>query len=222
MTDILFSPKKINVPDTLVLIPHFYDRAVFKKLQIRARKTVHLLGSDVLVFQAYALVTGFLGYPFLLTLLEFIAGVKQKEIFFLGTAGSLNPRWDHPCALNVTRIHASSVFTHFSTCQDFGLKDLENDQFERVSAVSVDILQRETRSWLKSQESRGIDAVEMEIFPLRLFLEKPFVALVVLSDRVTGNGIQPFSDVERLKKVFAGTFGFIESLIQGEKSIGDR
>lgn len=213
MTDILFSPKKINVPDTLVLIPHFYDRAVFKKLQIRARKTVHLLGSDVLVFQAYALVTGFLGYPYLLTLLEFIAGVKQKEIFFLGTAGSLNPRWDHPCALNVTRIHASSVFTHFSTCQDFGLKDLENDQFERVSAVSVDILQRETRSWLKSQESRGIDAVEMEIFPLRVYLEKPFYALVVISDLVSEEGIKTFPDIKRLTAEFSSAYGFIESLI---------
>lgn len=214
----LFSPKKIDVPENLVLIPHFHDRAGLRKIQDRAEQSRKLLGSRLLLFQEYALMTGFLGYPYLLTLLEFISDVKQKQVFFLGTAGSLNPEWDSPRTLNVTRIHSDSVFSGFSRQSDLELIDLENDGFSRASAVSVDVLQRETRSWLKKQQRLGIDAVEMELFPLRTYLNHPFLALLVLSDRVTEEGIEVFPDQKRLISEFAKTFEWCECLIHKPKA----
>ena len=220
MTDTLFSPRKMDIPDTLVLIPHFYDRVVFEKLGNLAEKSAKLLGSHVLLFQEYALMTGFLGYPYLLTLLEFISDVKQKRILFLGTAGSLNCKWDPPHILNITRIHAGSVFSDFSNRTDLELIDLENESFPRASAVSVDIVQRETRSWLALQQGLGIDAVEMELFPLRAYLDHPFMALVVLSDRVTERGIEVFSDQKRFSGKFVNAFEYIEDSIHKTEAQG--
>jgi hypothetical protein len=220
MTDMLFSPRKMDIPGTLVLIPHFHDRVVFDKLRNRAEKSAKLLGSRLLLFQEYALMTGFLGYPYLLTLLEFISDVKQKRILFLGTAGSLNRKWDPSHILNITRIHAGSIFSGFSSRTDMELIDLGNELFPRASAVSVDIPQRETPSWLALQQGLGIDAVEMELFPLRVYLDHPFVALVVLSDRVTERGIKVFSDQKHFSGQFVSAFEYIEESIHKSQAQG--
>ncbi len=217
MTKTLFSPKKIDIPDSVVLIPHFYDSDCFQKIKKRALRSFFLLGSEVLVLERYALITGFLGYPYLLTLLEFIEGIKEKEIFFLGTAGSLEKNRDRPCSLHITSVAASGIFRFFSTRKTLELKDLSSGEFEKVRAVSVDIVQRETRKWLRTQINRGIQVVEMELFPLRIYLKKSFVALVVISDRVTEEGIKPFSDTKGFKCEFVRTFGYIDYLLDENK-----
>jgi hypothetical protein len=71
---------------------------------------------------------------------------------------------------------------------------------------------------LEHQQSLGIDAVEMELFPLRTYLGHPFAALVVLSDRVTKEGIEVFSDQKRLCSEFSRAFDWFENLIHRSKA----
>jgi hypothetical protein len=209
MNQTLFSPKKIRISDRLVLIPQFHGHDYFQKIKKKARETIRLPGSDLMVLPAYTLITGFLGYTHLLTILEFIEDIKEKKIFFLGTAGSLKEVRNNPCSLNIDWIFASSIFKRFSRKDRLDLLDLKTGRFEKAKAVSVDIVQRETRSWLKQQKRRGADAVEMELFPLRAYLGKPFYALLVLSDLVSESGIYPFIHSNRFKTEFRESFDFI-------------
>jgi hypothetical protein len=217
MTDILFTPKKIRLPGRLVLIPHFYGSGFFQGLKKRALKSFHLLGSEIIIMGTYALLTGFMGYPYLLTLLEFIEDVREKQIFFLGSAGILGNRRDSPCTLNVTLVEASGLFRFCNASDTLSLLDFNSGQFEKVRGVSVDLIQRETRDWLKDRIRQGAQVVEMELFPLRVYLDKPFVALVVISDRVEKRGIKPFSDTRIFKREFVSAFKAIENHITGNR-----
>jgi hypothetical protein len=51
------------------------------------------------------------------------------------------------------------------------------------------------------------------LFPLRWFLQRPFHALVVLSDRVEASGIRPFAAKQKFQTEFARAFEYIVSHI---------
>jgi hypothetical protein len=85
----------------------------------------------------------------------------------------------------------------------------------------VDIIQRENPTWLAAQLSRRTDIVEMELFPLRCFLGRPFHALVVLSDRVRATGIQPFGEKEKFNREFQRAFHAITRCIDHEEDHPD-
>ncbi len=203
------------MPETLVLVPHFWNRKYFSTLLDSADKRISLLQSDILVFSNYALITGFLGYSNILTLLEFIEGIDGKEVYFLGTAGSLHERLTQPVAVNVVEIHASSIFTLFSRKRYLSLREFPGEGYTPVRGVSVDLIQRETRAWLQKQQEKGLDIVEMELFPLRVFLNKPISALVVLSDLVTPQGIRVFPEKQQLVREFTRAYGSIIEVING-------
>jgi hypothetical protein len=205
----LFRPRQFTTPPALVLVPFFSQSSLFATLQKKARRRQDFLHSSLLWFENMAVISGFIGYPHLLTLLALIAGLADKEIFFLGSAGAINPRLEEPAALQVNRIFSSSVFKRFSLKSGFPLKVFPEGSFPGVSGVSVDIIQRETHGWLAEQQSKKIDIVEMELFALRWFLQKPFHALVVLSDRVEAAGIRPFADKQKFQSEFAGAFNYI-------------
>jgi hypothetical protein len=213
--ELLFKPKKIDLPSKLILIPKFWDRNYFEKLKKDALASFEIVQSEFLFFDEYTLVEGFLGYPHILTTLEFINGVKEKEIFFLGTAGSMNEEIAGPMPLEVTRIYPSAIFNDFCDEDFFELKSLSSCDFRKAAGVSVDIIQRETVPWLKEQKSKGIDFVEMEIFPLRVYLEKPFHAVVVTSDLLKEGGIEIFPDKKLLQREFVRAYEFIVKAIHG-------
>lgn len=204
--------KKIGIPERVILIPYFWDQAYYKSLREKALKRLHVAHTEIVVFENVALVVGFLGYSNILTVLEFIADIRKKEIFFLGTAGSLTDTITRPQAYNVTRIFSSSIFKRFSRRNSLGLQSLNNKNFPAVKGVSVDLIQRETASWLKKQTSLGIDIVEMEIFPLRTYLKKYFTALVVTTDRVLPGKVDVFPDKKKVKQEFIRSFEFIINL----------
>ncbi len=209
MDKILFNPDKMELPPNLLLIPQFWDTSYFDQLKKKARGSFKLITSEILLFDNCSVIVGFLGYPNILTLLEFIQGVKEKEIFFLGTAGSLNPDIGGPVALNVEAIYSTAILDYFSSWKLFPLKPFEPGNLRRAKGVTVDIIQRETDTWLKDQVHRGMDFVEMEIFPLRAYLEKPFTAIVVTTDLLTETGIRVFPDKKRLKKEFVNAYQLI-------------
>jgi hypothetical protein len=86
----------MDIPQNLILIPFFWDTAYYRQLKKKAHGTFDLFGGEIVLFDNYTLLVGFLGYPHLLTHLEFIKDVKEKEVFFLGTAGSMNEEIAEP------------------------------------------------------------------------------------------------------------------------------
>lgn len=205
----LFQPRQFVTPPSLVLVPYFSQGSLFAALQKKALRRQEFLHSSLLWFENMAVVSGFIGYPHLLTILQMIDRPADKEIYFLGSAGAIDRRLQEPATLQVSEIHASSIFKRFSDKKSFPLKVFPERAFPSVRAVSVDIIQRETTSWLAAQKLKKIAIVEMELFPLRWFLQKPFHALVVLSDRVEPSGIRPFADKGKFQREFERAFDFI-------------
>jgi len=202
----LFNPQRIDLPGHLVLIPQFWDKDYYQTLKKNALGCLNLLNSDLLLFENYTVIVGFLGYPHILTLLEFIKDVREKEVHFLGTAGSLNETINQPIPLQVEEIFSTGILEHFSTGKSFPLKPMNQGNLRKAKGVTVDIIQRETPSWLRKQVNRGIDFVEMELFPLRVYLEKPFQAIVVTSDLLKETGIVVFPDKKRLQREFVQSY----------------
>jgi hypothetical protein len=209
----LFRPRQFAIPPSLVLIPYFTQASLFDKLKKQVVRKQEFLHSSLLWFENMAIISGFIGYPHLLTLLPLIEDLADKEIYFLGSAGAINPRWHEPTVLQVHAIRSSSTFNRFSKKNSFPLTIFAGDAFPGATGVSVDIIQRETSSWLAEQQRKKTDFVEMELFPLRWFLQKPFQALVVLSDRVEASGIRPFADKQKFQSEFARAFDYIISHI---------
>ncbi|HUU05632.1 MAG TPA: hypothetical protein VMZ49_07110 [Patescibacteria group bacterium] len=217
----LFRPRQFVIPQSLVLVPYFPKSSLFATLQKKARRRQDFLHSSLLWFDQMAVVSGFLGYPHLLTLLGLVADLADKEVFFLGSAGALKPRFREPAALQVGEIFCSSVFKRFGRGVSLPLQPFAGDSFPVVRGVSVDVIQRETPAWLAEQRSLKTDIVEMELYPLRWFLGRPFHALVVLSDRVEEKGISPFREKEKFNSEFNRAFQAITRHINHEKSHPD-
>lgn len=209
MNPSLFQPRQFITPPSLVLVPYFSQGSLFAALQKQALRQQNFLHSSLLWFENLAVISGFLGYPHLLTLLQMVAGLADKEIYFLGSAGAICPRFSEPTALQVSKIYSSSIFKRFSRKSSFPLKVFPAGSFPSARGVSVDIIQRETLSWLAAQRLEKIDVVEMELFPLRWFLQKPFHALVVLSDRVEPSGIHPYAEKQKFQHEFERAFNYI-------------
>jgi hypothetical protein len=214
MKKTLFNPKQIALPQNLVLIPRFWDDQYYQQIKEKAITSFNLLFSELVLFDNFTLVVNFLGYPHILTLLEFIEDVRDKEVYFLGTAGSLNPDYQKPTPLIANEICSSGPLDHYGAEKSYQLKDLPKMKLNRAKGVTVDIIQRETVPWFKEQIERGIDFVEMEIFPLRAYLEKPFTALVVTSDLLKETGIELHKDKILLKKEFVRCYEWIIQTIK--------
>jgi hypothetical protein len=209
----LFHPRQFAIPPSLVLVPYFSQGSLFAALQKQALRRQDFLHSSLLWFENMAVISGFIGYPHLLTLLGLVADLPGKEIYFLGSAGALKPRFREPAAVQVGEIRPGSIFKRFSRAASLPLKKFSPGAFPVMSGVSVDIIQRETPAWLAEQRSLKTDIVEMELFPLRWFLDRPFHALVVLSDRVEETGIRPFSEKRKFQSEFERAFNYIVSHI---------
>ena len=197
----------------MILAPVIPDGRLLADIGKGALKKRSLLGATLLTFENHSLLAGFIGYPHLLTLLEFIAAVREKEFYFLGLAGSLVSRFRPAQTVNVSQIRPSGVFSRFSRVRNFQLKPFPDAGVSRAPAVSVDLIQRETPSWLRRQVRNGVALVEMEIFPLRVYLGKPFTALVVVSDRVTEKGIVPSAKRKDVAREFLAAYDLIRRQI---------
>lgn len=217
----LFRPRQFVVPPSLVLVPYFPPGPLIAGLQKRCLRRRDFLHSSLLWLENMAVLSGFMGYPHLLTLLALVADLADKEVYFLGSAGALAPRFREPAAVQVGEIRPGPVFTRFSRSAALQLKTFAGAPFPVVSGVSVDIIQRENPAWLARQRALRTGIVEMEIFPLRWFLGRPFQALAVLSDRVRPAGIQPFAEKEKFKSEFERAFRHIARHIDHEKSHPD-
>ncbi len=214
----LFRPRQFATPSSLILVPYFTEAALYAELRQKTARQQSFLHSSLLHFERYAVISGFLGYPHLFTLLGLVADLEEKELYFLGSAGALTSRFDSPAAVQVREILPSSVLTRFSRLQALPMKAFDDRSFPAARGVSVDVIQRETPAWLARQRRRRAEFVEMELFPLRWLLGRPFHALVVLSDRVEPSGIRLFPDREKFNGEFRRAFHAITRCIAHEES----
>ena len=218
MVETLFNPVRFEIPEKIILIPHFPDRKYFSVLKNNVLKTFSIFNSTILVNESYSIITDFIGYTHMLTILEFINNVRKKEVFFLGTAGSLNPAFNSPKAVVINKIDPSAIFNHFCNKKSFELFKTGVEKFKSVNGVSVDIVQRETLDWLNEQRSKRTDIVEMEIYPLRDYLKKDFYAFVVLTDLITEKGVNVFKDRKKVGSEFKRAFEQILELIDEKQN----
>ena len=206
----LFQPRQFAMPPSLVLVPYFSQGSLFAALQKQALRRQDFLHSSLLWFENMAVISGFIGYPHLLTLLadgrrpggqgNLFSGFGRSAPSPLQRTGSPAGERD-PLQLDLQKI--------------FPTKQLPAEGFPRRLFSRRDAGSAWTSSSAKRRPgwphsaSEKIDIVEMELFPLRWFLQKPFHALVVLSDRVEPAGIRPFADKEKFQHEFERAFNYI-------------
>lgn len=197
------SPKlPFPLSEHLILVPWFHDQKLLDLFRRSATERRRRLGGEWLDMDSFTLVTGFLGYPALFTHLALLGEPLPPGISFLGTAGSLTPEAAGTRLVQVGRIMGSGPLRSFSRSRVLDLGGRTFRGLESVTGVSVDMVQRETPAWLRRQRARGAQIVEMELFPLRARLQRDITALVVLTDRVTEEGIRPFPDPDALGREF--------------------
>lgn len=215
MDSSLFHPRPVDLPtNNLVIIPWHPDSGSLQGGLIRERR---LLRARLLFYSHHAVLTGFTGYSHLYLLLPALKSLNRKKIVFLGTAGSLVAS-DTTChAFFIEKVVPSGLFTFFPSLGPLSLSPfLPMDKqivLPGATAVSVDIIQRETPRWVRDQVREKRHCVEMELYPLRHFLGPSLSAVLVTSDRVTENGIHRFP-----REQVANLFGKVYQTIVGRFS----
>ncbi len=212
MNSHFFKPKKIETADNLILLPFFPQRKYLKKIEEGSIKRRRILGSVLYGYSDYEVLHGFLGYSNLLTLLEFISKIREKNVYFLGTAGSLNPDLHKPEVLNVKKVFPGAVFKHFTDNEFFNLNISEIPGMRNVNGISVDLIQREDPIWYENIKKMDVDVVEMEIFPLCWYMGKSVTAYVVLSDLISRSGISGFKGEKIGEESVIGFEHILESI----------
>jgi len=203
----------LETKKNILLVPYFWDRNLYKELIKDALKVNNIFLSQYIEFENYSIITGFMGYPHILTILGMINNVKEKDFFFLGTAGAVDDTINSPISLNITEIYSSSVLKLFSKQKKFYLKKIDESKINYGKCVSVDIPSRETKQWLQHQQNLKIDVVEMELFPIRVFIQKTFTAILIVTDKVRGNKEIKLMNIKLIKKEFLKSFQLIQSEI---------
>ena len=201
--------KKASPP--LLIIPFFPDRALLDRERNSALKIKEFFRAELLRFANCEILSGFIGYPHLEVLLGFLPGWREREIFFLGTAGFLGPETPPPTPLQLGSISAEPAQFLLNQNDSFPLKLFP--AFPAVPGVSVDIPGRENEAWLTAQRRTGRRVVEMEIYALAALYGRPLTALVALSDYFDTGGANRRLPAGLLKRNFRAAYSAIRSFI---------
>ncbi len=154
-----------------------------------------ILENSVVLYQA-------LGAPAAVIGLERLIATGVEEILVYGFCGSLKPGLSSFAAVSITKAHSEEGTSgHYVTRKKIfhpsgrlrrevegDLKSL-NLPFTRGVTVSTDSPYRETESWLRDKQKKGIDVVDMEasaVFALGEYYDIPAAALMIVSDELAG------------------------------------
>lgn len=179
-SELPFLSRQFPSAETLLLIPYCHHRLQWSQLTARSRSRQSIMGSELIHFDRLSILTGFMGYPQMLTLLAGIESWREKRLCFLGTSGVLG---DQPLPDLVTVSSVSITPELRPLFPDFTLDMLPLNDLPAEALVTVDLPHRETPQWLEATIRTGIKRVEMELYFLRLFYGRPFWALLVGTDR---------------------------------------
>jgi purine-nucleoside phosphorylase len=151
-----------------------------------------------------------------------------KRIVLLGFCGSLNPEFKIMNVVSISKAFAEEgtskhyfprkrIFNPSSTLKK-GIEGILHDSklpFLTGSLVSTDAPYRETKSWLKQKQKRGIDLVDMEasaVLAIAKFYGIQAAALTIISDELwSGTWKREFlsSELEeKMKKYFVPLLHF--------------
>jgi len=189
-------PKVVYVP---VDVPSGILGKWLKKKALRQKKTPY--GSYFLLDDAVVLYQS-IGAPLAAVGLEHAIAAGAKEILMLGFCGSLNPGISVLEIVSITKAHSDEgtsghyiagkkIFDSTSSLRS----EIENGligrnlPFRQGVAVSMDALYRETETWVKDKQKKGIDVVDMEasvVFALGEYHDIPVASLMIVSDELTG------------------------------------
>ncbi len=141
-----------------------------------------------------------LGAPAAVLALESLIASGTKEIIMLGFCGSLNARFKYLNAAVITKAYSEEGTSrhYFLRRGVFTSSRMLNEEIEshltekklffyKGSLVSTDAPYRETTSWLKKNQSRGIDLVDMEasaVFALAEYYSIEAAALMIITDEL--------------------------------------
>jgi hypothetical protein len=176
-----FFSNRIAIRQRLLLIPFCHHRRAWSSYRDKALRNKRFLGAEILDFERFTIITGFMGYPHLLTLLAGVADWRESDLFWLGTAGVL----DDVSLPDLSTVSSVVMTPELRTA--WPGPSLDMLAFPGLPArvvVTVDVPHRETLDWQNAMRQEGADRVEMELYPLRRVYGRPFTAWLVGSDRV--------------------------------------
>ncbi len=141
-----------------------------------------------------------LGAPSVVLFLERLIVSGAKKIILLGFCGSLNPEFKIMNVVSISKAFSEEGTSkhYFPRKRIFNPSPTLKSRIETVlhdlklpfltgSLVSTDAPYRETKSWLKQKQKRGIDLVDMEasaVFAIAKFYGIQTAALTIISDEL--------------------------------------
>jgi uridine phosphorylase len=182
-----------------------------KKRVLREKKTPFghylLLDSTVVFYQCIGASSAVIG-------LERLIASGTQEIIILGFCGSLNPGFSLLDAVSINKAYSEEgtsrhyvarkkIFHASIQLREKIEKSLidRNLPFSLGSTVSTDAPFRETQSWLRDKQKKGIDVVDMEasaVFALGEYHGIPTAALMIVSDELTGKKWKKVFKIQKL------------------------
>ncbi len=175
------------------IIYKFVKKDIFKEMNFGFGHLI-LLKDRIILFQS-------VGAPAAILSLERLIMSGAREIIILGFCGSLNSRYQYLNAAVISKaISEEGTSRHYFPKKKIfhpsrNLKERiekilmgKGLFFYRGSLVSTDAPYRETTSWLRKKQSKGIDFVDMEasaIFALAEFYGIDAAALMIITDELS-------------------------------------
>jgi len=199
-----------------------YSNILRKKLKRKAVKDIDLGYGQIFILEDKFVLYKFMGAPAAVLSLESLVASGVKEIIMLGFCGSLNREYPIKSVVSISRtLSEEGTSRHYFPHKRYfkpsmALKNriekiLHSHQltFTEGSLVSTDAPCRETKSWLKEKQRKGIDLVDMEtsaVFSLAEFRSIDSAALMIVSDTLWSGKwkkgfFYPVLD-EKIKKYF--------------------
>ncbi len=176
------------------------SQSVLSLIKKSALKEIQSIFGDFYLLKDKIILYKSLGAPSAILSLEPLIVSGAKEIIIIGYCGSLLPDYRMMDAVSISKaISEEGTSRHyFPRKRTFypspelkkrleNILEASNLPFLSGSVVSTDAPFRETRSWLKDKQKRGIDLVDMEVsavFALAQFYGIKAAALLIVSDEI--------------------------------------
>lgn len=193
-----------------------------KELKRKSVKDINLGYGQIFILEDKFVLYQSMGAPAAVLCLESLVASGVKEIIMLGFCGSLNREYPIKSVVSISRaLSEEGTSRHYFPRKRYfkpsmALKNkiekiLQSHKFafQEGSLVSTDAPFRETKSWLKEKQRKGIGLVDMEtsaVFSLAEFRSIDSAALMIVSDAIwSGKWKKGFFDPgldEKIKKYF--------------------
>jgi len=231
---------KITAPDLLYFPFDPYRKIIGQKLEEIAIAKYDLRFTTVYALEKWMVMYQGIGAPVAGMGLECLIHSGVKRVLLLGVCGSFKPDDEIGQAILITQaIRSEGTSLHYFPHQDkfrpsspwkkmlAEFLESNNLPYSLGTIVSTDAPHRETPSWIKTMQNKGINYVDMEtsaVMAISHFYQLEAAALHLVSDIVTSQkwipGFKSPILEEKIKQYF---FPFLERNFPGhEKKDGEK